>query len=71
VLYDRKQLDAPRNEIFWSAKEKIIIQEVRNVHLHKRIVAAFDDMELIALNTSPYAVRDLTKERERSKSKII
>jgi len=52
VLYDRKQLDAPRGEIFWTAKERIIAQEIRNVHLRRRIVACFDDKGHIGLNTT-------------------
>jgi hypothetical protein len=52
VLYDRKQLDAPRDEIFWKAKERIIVQEIRNVHLKRRIVACFDNEGYIGLNTT-------------------
>ncbi len=52
VLYDRKQLDAPRDEIFWIARERIIAQEIRNVHLERRIVACFDDEGYIGLNTT-------------------
>jgi len=52
VLYDRGQLDAPRDEQFWIAPERIIVQEVRNVHLPRRIVACLDTEGFIGLNTT-------------------
>ena len=52
VLYDRAQLDAPRDEQFWIAPERIIVQEVRNVHLPRRIVACLDTEGFIGLNTT-------------------
>jgi type I restriction-modification system DNA methylase subunit len=52
VLYDRQILDAPRDPIFWSAAEKLIVQEIRNVHLSRRIVLGYDTNRLIALNTT-------------------
>ncbi|MCK4342439.1 MAG: Eco57I restriction-modification methylase domain-containing protein [Phycisphaerae bacterium] len=52
VDYDRDALDAPRAEKFWAATDKIVVQEVRNVHLQRRIVAALDNQKTIALNTT-------------------
>ena len=52
VLYDRELLDAPRDGTLWQAEEKLIVQEVRNVHLPTRIVAAYDNQQMIALNTT-------------------
>jgi hypothetical protein len=52
VLYDRDALDAPRDEVFWAASQKILVQEVRNVHLPRRIVASFDVDRFIGLNST-------------------
>jgi hypothetical protein len=52
VLYDRALLDAPRDDTFWNANERIIVQEIRNVHLPCRIVACYDDDSFIGLNTT-------------------
>jgi len=52
VLYDRAKLDAPRDEIFWQAREKLIVQEIRNVHLPDRLVLGYDSGKFIALNTT-------------------
>lgn len=52
VDYDREALDAPRDEKFWTAAEKVIVQEIRNVHLLRRIIAALDSRQRIGLNTT-------------------
>lgn len=52
VLYDRDQLDAPRAAVFWETSPKILVQEIRNVHLPQRIVACVDADCFIGLNTT-------------------
>jgi type I restriction-modification system DNA methylase subunit len=57
VLYDRDMLSRdqaarPREEKYWKADQKILVQEIRNVHLPQRIVAAVDSEKRIGLNTT-------------------
>ncbi len=52
VLYDRESLDAPRDSYFWEAKRRILVQEIRNVHLPLRVVAYLDTEGFIGLNTT-------------------
>ncbi|MFP4440570.1 MAG: TaqI-like C-terminal specificity domain-containing protein, partial [Chloroflexaceae bacterium] len=52
VLYDRNKLDAPRDPVFWQRREKILVQEIRNVHLPLRVVACYDEQASIGLNTT-------------------
>ncbi len=57
VLYDRELLSSdsaarPRKEMYWEADEKILVQEIRNVHLPRRIVACIDRDGHIGLNTT-------------------
>jgi len=57
VLYDRELLSADqaarqREEKYWEAGEKILVQEIRNVHLKRRIVATIDTEKHIGLNTT-------------------
>jgi len=52
VLYDRNQLDAPRNEKYWQADEKLIAQAIRNSRYPRRIVATYDDEQYIGFNST-------------------
>ncbi len=52
VLYDPAVLDAPRKEELFTSKEKIIVQEIRNISLPRRIVATFDDRQTYALQST-------------------
>nr|WP_247729566.1 TaqI-like C-terminal specificity domain-containing protein [Halovivax limisalsi] len=57
VMYDRDILSKdpaarPREPKFWEAERKILVQEIRNVHLDQRIVAAIDNHKHIGLNTT-------------------
>ncbi|SEP22266.1 N-6 DNA Methylase [Halorientalis persicus] len=57
VLYDRELLSEdpaarPREEKYWEADEKILVQEIRNVHLDRRIVATLESEDHIGLNTT-------------------
>jgi hypothetical protein len=52
VFYEPAVLDAPRKpEIFFS-KEKIVVQEVRNISLPRRIVATLDCLQTICLQST-------------------
>jgi type I restriction-modification system DNA methylase subunit len=52
VLYDPAVLDAPRKEEIFTSKEKIIVQEIRNISLPRRIVATLDDCQTYALQST-------------------
>jgi len=52
VLYDPAILDAPRREEIFTSKEKIIVQEIRNISLPRRIVATFDSSQTYALQST-------------------
>ncbi|WP_082222482.1 TaqI-like C-terminal specificity domain-containing protein [Halorubrum halophilum] len=57
VLYDRDLLSRDqaarqREKKYWEADRKILVQEIRNVHLPQRIVAAVDTEKYIGLNTT-------------------
>jgi predicted type IV restriction endonuclease len=66
VFYEPSVLDAPRRpEIFFSER-KIIVQEIRNISLPRRIVATLDEAKVIGLQStnvinsrddSPYDLR--------------
>lgn len=52
VYYDTSVLDAPRRpEIFFSS-EKLLVQEIRNISLPRRIVATFDKEKIIGLQST-------------------
>lgn len=62
VLYDRKLLSndpaaRPREEKYWESSKKILVQEIRNVHLDRRIVACIDTDKYIGLNTTNTIIR--------------
>lgn len=52
VNYDRSKLDAPRKESIFVSKEKIIVQEIRNISLPRRIVATLDRNQVFALQST-------------------
>jgi hypothetical protein len=52
VLYDPSVLDAPRREDIFTAREKIIVQEIRNISLPRRIVATLDCDQTFALQST-------------------
>jgi adenine-specific DNA-methyltransferase len=52
VLYDPTVLDAPRREEIFASKEKIIVQEIRNISLPRRIVATLDNSQTYALQST-------------------
>jgi len=52
VQYEPKILDAPRDESIFLSKEKLIVQEVRNIRLSRRIIATFDNQQIYSLQTT-------------------
>ncbi len=52
VLYDPKVLDAPRRKEIFESNEKLVVQEVRNITLSRRIVATYDDKQIFCLQST-------------------
>lgn len=52
VQYEPEKLDAPRKESIFTSPEKLIVQEVRNITLPRRIIAAYDDQQFYCLQTT-------------------
>jgi hypothetical protein len=52
VFYDPSVLDAPRKEELFTSEEKIIVQEIRNISLSRRIVATLDTSRTYALQST-------------------
>lgn len=52
VYYDPKVLDAPRRREIFESGEKLVIQEVRNITLPRRLVATFDDKHFYCLQST-------------------
>jgi hypothetical protein len=52
VYYEPSALDAPRRRQIFESGEKLIVQEVRNITLPRRIVATFDDQRFYCLQST-------------------
>lgn len=52
VQYERELLDAPRNEAIFTSAEKIVVQEIRNITLARRIVASYDTQQTYCLQST-------------------
>ncbi len=52
VRYERDLLDAPRREEIFISPEKIVVQEVRNISLERRIVATLDTEKTYCLQST-------------------
>jgi hypothetical protein len=52
VLYEPSLLDAPRKPEIFRSKEKIVVQEVRNIALPRRIVATLDRDQIFCLQST-------------------
>ena len=52
VQYEPNILDAPRDESIFLSKEKLIVQEVRNIRLSRRIIATYDNQQIYSLQTT-------------------
>jgi type I restriction-modification system DNA methylase subunit len=62
VFYNPKVLDAPRNPEIFESQEKLIVQEIRNITLARRIIATYDDQQFYCLqSTNVINLRQLKK----------
>lgn len=52
VLYDPAKLDAPRRREIFDRTEKIVVQEIRNISLARRIVATLDTTRMFCLQST-------------------
>ena len=52
VLYEPDVLDAPRRKGIFESSEKLVVQEVRNITLPRRIVATYDDQQVYCLQST-------------------
>lgn len=52
VRYEPALLDAPRSPAIFTAKEKIVVQEIRNISLRRRIVATLDTARMFCLQST-------------------
>ncbi len=52
VRYEPGKLDAPRNESIFTSPEKVIVQEIRNITLPRRIIATYDRHRLYCLQST-------------------
>lgn len=52
VYYDPDVLDAPRRRDIFEAREKLVVQEIRNITLERRIVATYDDKQYYCLQST-------------------
>jgi type I restriction-modification system DNA methylase subunit/predicted type IV restriction endonuclease len=52
VYYKPAELDAPRDPAIFDSPEKIVVQEVRNIGLKRRIVATYDDQQTYCLQST-------------------
>ena len=52
VWYKPALLDAPRRPEIFTSKEKIVVQEIRNISLSRRIVAALDTAKTFCLQST-------------------
>ena len=52
VYYVPSELDAPRRRELFTTTEKIIIQEIRNISLSRRLVATFDVEQVFGLQST-------------------
>jgi len=52
VQYEPKLLDAPRRPEIFESSEKLIIQEVRNITLPRRLIATYDNRQFYCLQST-------------------
>jgi hypothetical protein len=52
VYYEPSVLDAPRRPEIFESKEKIVVQEIRNITLRRRIIATYDNKQFFCLQST-------------------
>lgn len=62
VYYNPDVLDAPRRREIFESPEKIVVQEIRNITLPRRIVATYDTQQFFCLqSTNVINLRDVSR----------
>jgi len=51
IIYDREKLHRPREEKIFLAKEKIVMQRIRNLKLERRLVCSLDTKQFYTFNS--------------------
>jgi len=52
VYYDSEVLDAPRRREIFDSPEKLVVQEIRNITLLRRIIATYDNRQFYCLQST-------------------
>lgn len=52
VYYEPEVLDAPRKRELFESPEKVVIQEIRNITLPRRLIATYDDQQVYCLQST-------------------
>ena len=52
VYYEPRVIDAPRKPEIFESTEKLVIQEIRNITLKRRLVATYDDRQFFCLQST-------------------
>ena len=52
VYYEPAVLDAPRRPEIFESREKLVVQEIRNITLFRRIIATYDDNQFYCLQST-------------------
>ena len=52
VYYEPKVLDAPRRKEIFEAREKLVVQEIRNITLRRRLIATYDNQQFFCLQST-------------------
>ncbi len=52
VYYEPRRLDAPRRREIFDSPEKLVVQEIRNITLPRRIVATYDNQQFYCLQST-------------------
>lgn len=52
IYYDPKVLDAPRKSELFTSPEKLVVQEIRNITLPRRIIATYDNEQFYCLQST-------------------
>ncbi len=52
VYYEPEELDAPRRKEIFQSNEKIVIQEIRNITLQRRLIATYDNEKFYCLQST-------------------
>jgi len=68
VYYEPEVLDAPRKREIFESPEKLVIQEIRNITLPRRLVATYDNQQFYCLQSTNVINLRETSDSTRIKS---